>query len=307
VGGQWADGPRSTGMDGRSHRFRNRIDPADLPAPDTSRVEDSNPGQVVAGPDGFVITGTRPPGCELFAWHSGDGRNWTESSVPEGCGGMTVAPAGGTGWVAVVTSIDPGVVVLESADGRTWITVDGETPKADNYSSPTSLTTRGDMLVLSGGSRPADSDESTPVLWTSRDGGVTWAETTLGDQQDGETIVAGFPTTVNDLGFVGSNILQPKDGPAPTQVLFPGSLVFSPDGSSWSEIPANDVFFDFAASGDSIIATTTGGILSWTPTGSELARTGAADTTALLLVASILVTVGVALRFTHRVRRTRAA
>lgn len=265
--------------DGRSWAV---VDPDSFPVPATPAINDGGLTGVVAGADGFIITGVQQ--CETFAWFSPNGRNWSVSSLPEECGTVLMQPAD-VGWKAWAR-VGAGAAVLESVDGRTWAEIGANDPPLGIMTNR-SFAVRGDTLVVTGGAATADGTRAIPAVWVSRDAGTTWTETTFDETAtESRSELAAFPITATDLGFVAVNYLETRAG------LVPGSLVFSTDGSSWRQVAAPELFFELVASQDSVIATAIDGIYTWTPPGSELAATGGGPSTLLLVLGGLLVTAG---------------
>ncbi|MGI9622141.1 MAG: LPXTG cell wall anchor domain-containing protein, partial [Acidimicrobiales bacterium] len=100
--------------------------------------------------------------------------------------------------------------------------------------------------------------------------GSTWA---MADIDPGPIEMA-----VSDLGFVGVSANR---------------VLFSANGTSWSEYPVEMAFHDVAAAGNTLVALAPDGIYTWTARPASLPDTGT-DTTTALKIGAGLIAIGAA-------------
>jgi hypothetical protein len=137
-------------------------------SPDTVNVTD-----VIATSEGFVAVGAG--GADALAWHSADGRTWTEAPVATSGGdaalwGVTETSLGYYAWGFV----DRRAHLWRSVDGEAWAGVADE-PVFDLSQSETICAVREERggLMATGVVAPKNSREGRSVAWTSADG-ETW-------------------------------------------------------------------------------------------------------------------------------------
>lgn len=241
--------------------------------------------RVESGPAGFLLVGEKD--CDVLARFSSDGRDWLPVDLPKRCGSLLAAQLG-DGWVAVAERNEE-LVVLSSEDGIEWDVLDASGPPPrlpatlsffpgfEELFGLASLSSDDETLVLAG--------SGTEGMWVSVDDGNTWASTEI---DPGPVEMA-----VSDLGFVG---------------VSPQRVLFSADGTSWTEFPVEMVFRDVAAIGDTVVALATDGIYTWIAAPAPLAETGT-NPSSLLWLAAILSAIGGATLILRRhvIRRTSQA
>lgn len=186
---------------------------------------------VVHGPGGYVAVGAgnfwdsnlfHRATTRAAMWQSADGVTWQRIALPAGLAdrvsGLSAVSATDSGFVAVgeaSASADPYAgptagVVLTSADGVTWAL-------AAELSSPwavqmTNVQVQGKLLLATGASFSCDATASLlldfsvgaqTVVWSSADGGATWAPVDLaaagvaGDRPAVPTDPAACPTDLS--------------------------------------------------------------------------------------------------------------
>lgn len=202
------------------------VDAGSLPTAEVRWLTD-----VFAGPDGFVVVGTSAQDWGRFVWFSGDGREWTETSLSAITIGGVAVTATESGWAALLeTDSWSPVRVWISADGLEWAEVDTDSSPPGwalwSYMWTPPFTVLDDAWVLALDGATDDAAQNTPTVWVSTDDGRTWSEHTVWDDPDR----AGF--TINDVAITESGLLVAgyQDRPGRPGVEF---VHHSSDGMSW--------------------------------------------------------------------------
>jgi hypothetical protein len=211
------------------------------------RIADGYVGQVAAGPEGIVATGSRNAEGVVAIWHSADGLNW--SPAPDAAslhgGGyfitMAAVMATSAGWLAVGgenLSCIPGAcrlvraVAWTSPDGLEWTRSSDSAVMQQAEMTGVVHPPSGYVAVGDAAADPSRTDSAIrPAVWTSPDA-RTW---TRSDQLPVVKAAADADVVLDGVAVTGSRVVAV--GHVSTQAGGPeDAFAWWSDGGKWSSV-----------------------------------------------------------------------
>jgi hypothetical protein len=210
-----------------------------------------------------VVSGTAGAGAEVaegLVWTSAEGTVWSPATP---VAGQVYSLASVSGGLVGAGILGGAATVWTTSDAVTWTPVTlAPTGRALHVVAGPDGT-----LVASGATGGLQGDSS-PAIWTSVDGGLTWSETVL------EGLLPGFwsipATAVTPIGFLVTLSEIGQSGSI-------GHVWTSPDGIAWGEtfvdqagslLAAGSVGTDALVIGHGQVVRSSDGV-NWTPTDEE--------------------------------------
>ncbi len=210
-----------------------------------------------------VASGTADAGAEVadgLVWTSADGTAW---APPTRVGGQVYSMASVPGGLIGAGILGDAATVWTTSDAVTWtpVTLAPAARALHIVAGP-------DGTLVATGAIGGLQGDSSPAVWTSVDGGLTWSQTVLDGLAPGYWSIPA--TAVTPIGFLVTLSEQGQTGSI-------GHIWTSPDGTTWSEsfvdqagslLAAGSVGTDALVIGHGQVLRSADGV-TWTPTDEE--------------------------------------